>query len=203
MRYLLLLIVSLMPTLTMAQSEQQIIEQINASSAKVQSLECDFVQTKHLKMLNNSYVSSGKLYYSQPDMLRWEYTTPYSYIFIMNRDKVILKNQSRQDVIDVNRNKIFKDISRLMMESIKGELLNDNTLFERSIVAVKGGYIATLIPTQREMKQMWSKILLYFDAESFSVEKIEMYEKGGDSTSIELKGVKLNGAIESSIFNIQ
>lgn len=203
MRTLFILIASLLSCVAMAQNDTQIIEQISAASAKITTLECDFVQTKHLKILDNRLVSRGKMYYSQPDKLRWEYVTPYSYIFIMNQNQILLKNSTRADVIDVNQNKIFKDISRLMMNSIMGDMLKDNTTFEISMASTKGGYTATLIPIKREMKQMWTKLVLLFDAESLGVKRMEMHEKSGDCTIIELENVKINRAINSTIFNLQ
>lgn len=203
MRTLFILIASLLSCVAMAQNDTQIIEQISAASAKITTLECDFVQTKHLKILDNRLVSRGKMYYSQPDKLRWEYVTPYSYIFIMNQNQILLKNSTRTDVIDVNQNKIFKDISRLMMNSIMGDMLKDNTTFEISMASTKGGYTATLIPIKREMKQMWTKLVLLFDAESLGVKRMEMHEKSGDCTIIELENVKINRAINSTLFNLQ
>lgn len=203
MRTLFILIASLLSCVAMAQNDTQIIEQISAASAKITTLECDFVQTKHLKILDNRLVSHGKMYYSQPDKLRWEYVTPYSYIFIMNQNQILLKNSTRADVIDVNQNKIFKDISRLMMNSIMGDMLKDNTTFEISMASTKGGYTATLIPIKREMKQMWTKLVLLFDAESLGVKRMEMHEKSGDCTIIELENVKINRAINSTLFNLQ
>ena len=203
MRTLFILIASLLSCVAMAQNETQIIEQISAASAKITTLECDFVQTKHLKILDNRLVSRGKMYYSQPDKLRWEYVTPYSYIFIMNQNQILLKNSTRADVIDVNQNKIFKDVSRLMMNSIMGDMLKDNTTFEISMASTKGGYTATLIPIKREMKQMWTKLVLLFDAESLGVKRMEMHEKSGDCTIIELENVKINRAINSTLFNLQ
>lgn len=203
MRTLFILIASLLSCVAMAQNDTQIIEQISAASAKITTLECDFVQTKHLKILDNRLVSRGKMYYSQPDKLRWEYVTPYSYIFIMNQNQILLKNSTRADVIDVNQNKIFKDVSRLMMNSIMGDMLKDNTTFEISMASTKGGYTATLIPIKREMKQMWTKLVLLFDAESLGVKRMEMHEKSGDCTIIELENVKINRAINSTLFNLQ
>ena len=186
----------------MAQSEQEIIAKINAQSAKMKTLSCDFVQTKHMKMLNNKFVSKGKMHYWQPDKLRWEYLTPYSYTFLMNESKVLIKNNNRADIIDINQNKMFKEIARLMMNSIVGESLNNKRDFAVAIRESEKLYIATLTPLEREMKQMWSKILLYFDRTTLNVVKVEMVERAGDYTVIELKNVALNSEIKAEVFAI-
>jgi outer membrane lipoprotein carrier protein len=201
-RYILTLLVSLMSLAASAQSEQQIIDKINNNSAKIKTLSCDFVQTKQMKMLNNKFVSKGKMYYEQPNKLRWEYTTPYSYTFLMNDSKVLIKNNNRSDIIDINQNKMFKEIARLMMNSIVGESLNNRRTFDVAIVSNEKQYVATLTPLEREMKQMWSKIMLYFDKVTLGVVKVEMVERTGDKTTIELKNIVVNGTIKPGVFAI-
>ncbi len=201
-RYILTLLVSLMSLAASAQSEQQIIDKINNNSAKIKTLSCDFVQTKQMEMLNNKFVSKGKMYYEQPNKLRWEYTTPYSYTFLMNDSKVLIKNNNRSDIIDINQNKMFKEIARLMMNSIVGESLNNRRTFDVAIVSNDKQYVATLTPLEREMKQMWSKIMLYFDKVTLGVVKVEMVERTGDKTTIELKNIVVNGTIKPGVFAI-
>ena len=48
-------------TLSAQQSEQQIKKEIGQLAASMKTLQCDFVQTKHLKMLNDKMVSRGQM----------------------------------------------------------------------------------------------------------------------------------------------
>jgi len=203
MRNLLIyILLALMPIGAMAQNDNQIAEKISRNSSQLQTLECDFVQTKYLKILNNKMVSRGKMYYQQPDKLRWEYQSPYSYILIMNQNKVLIKNNTRTDVIDINQNKMFKEIGRLMMNSIVGGFLDDQHSFDISITLSDGIYIATLLPLNREMKQMWTKLVLYFDPISLGVTQVEMHEKTGDYTVIELLNSVTNQSITPKTFEL-
>ncbi len=203
MRNLLIyILLALMPIGAMAQNDNQIAEKISRNSSQLQTLECDFVQTKYLKILNNKMVSRGKMYYQQPDKLRWEYQSPYSYILIMNQNKVLIKNNTRTDVIDINQNKMFKEIGRLMMNSIVGGFLNDQHSFDISITLSDGIYIATLLPLNREMKQMWTKLVLYFVPIRWGVTQGEMREKTGDYTVIELLNSVTNQSITPKTFEL-
>ena len=84
-KFIVLLIFSLcISTQVSAQtlSETQIRQEINKVASQMKSMQCDFTQTKNLKMLNDKLVSKGKMYYQQSNKLRWEYVTPYAYIFL-------------------------------------------------------------------------------------------------------------------------
>ena len=205
-RLVLFLILSMsllcQPVLAQKVTQGQVKQQISQAAAAIKSMQCDFVQTKQLKMLNDKVVSKGKMYYLQNDKLRWEYSSPYKYIFILNGSKVQLKNDKRNDVIDVEKNKVFKEIARIMMSSVVGDCLNDTRSFKTTIADAKTHWLATLVPQRREMKQMFNSIKLYFDKKRLMVTRVEVIEKNGDKTIIELKNVKTNGQIASSIFAV-
>ena len=183
-------------------SEAQIRTKINQAASQLQTLQCDFVQTKHLKMLNDKLVSHGKMYYKKSDKLRWEYTTPYHYIFILNGSRVLLKNEKRNDIIDVNQNKVFKEIARLMMNSVVGKSLSDSRDFSSKISSSNSELIATLTPMRKDLKQMFKEITLYFSKSTSLVYKVILVEKNGDKTVIELKNAKKNEPVNTNVFNV-
>ena len=184
-------------------SEVQIRQKIAAAAQAMTSLQCDFVQTKQLKMLNDKMVSEGRMYYSQKDKLRWEYVKPYQYIFIMNGDRVLLKNKERSDVIDVRQNKIFREIARIMMSSVVGDCLSDDRTFKTSISTAGGQWVATLLPQRKDMKQMFQKIILHFDQRQATVSRVELVEKNGDQTTIDLKNIRKNETIAPRTFAVE
>ncbi len=183
-------------------NEVQVKQQIGAVASSLRSMQCDFVQTKYLKMLNDKMVSKGKMYYQQSDKLRWEYTSPYTYTFVLNGSKVLLNKGTRSDVINVNQSKFFKEIARIMMNSVVGKCLSDEKDFKVTLTGSSAEYVATLYPQQKQMKQMFQTIILHFDRQKSTVSKVELVEKKGDRTVIELKNVKTNGAINAKVFSI-
>lgn len=189
------------PALAQKVTQSQVKQQISQAASKLKSMQCDFVQTKHLKMLNDKVVSKGKMYYQQSDKLRWEYVSPYKYTFILNGSKVQLKNSKRNDVIDVEKNKLFKEIARIMMSSVVGNCMNDKS-FKVTISDGKTEWIATMVPQRREMKQMFQTIKLHFNKQNSMVSMVELIEKNGDKTVIELKNIKTNVAIAPNIFSV-
>lgn len=183
-------------------NEAKVKQQINAVASKMKTMQCDFVQTKYLKMLNDKMVSRGKMYYQQNNKLRWEYTSPYTYTFVLNGSKVLISKGKRNDVINVNQSKFFKEIARIMMNSVVGKCLTDSKDFKVSLTGASAEYVATLYPQQKQMKQMFQKIILHFNKQNSTVSKVELIEKKGDRTIIELKNVKSNAPINAKVFGI-
>lgn len=183
-------------------NEAQLKRQINALALKMKSMQCDFVQTKYIKMLNYNMVSRGKMFYQQGNKLRWEYTSPYTYAFVLNGQKVLISRGKRSDVININQSKMFKEIARIMMNSVVGKCLMDTKDFKSSITDASTEYIATLYPQQKQMRQMFQKIVLRFNKHSSMVSTVELVEKKGDKTVIVLKNVKTNVPIYAKVFSI-
>ena len=183
-------------------NEAKVKQQINAVASKMKTMQCDFVQTKYLKMLNDKMVSRGKMYYQQSNKLRWEYTFPYTYTFVLNGSKVLISKGKRSDVINVNQSKFFKEIARIMMNSVVGKCLTDSKDFKVGLTGASAEYVATLYPQQKQMKQMFQKIILHFNKQKSTVSKVELIEKKGDRTIIELKNVKSNAPINAKVFGI-
>lgn len=184
-------------------NDAQIRQKINRAASALKSMQCDFVQTKSLRMLNDKMVSKGKMYYQKSDKLRWEYTTPYTYTFILSGDKVLLKNQNRNDIIDVNKNKLFKSIAQIMMNSVVGNCITDDKNFKTSLATTQTEWVATLQPLRKDMKQMFQKIILHFNKQKSMVSSVELIEKAGDKTLIELKNIKTNESIPAGMFVVR
>ena len=183
--------------------DAQIRQKIAVAAQTMTSMQCDFVQTKQLKMLNDKMVSEGRMYYSQKDKLRWEYVKPYQYTFIMNGDRVLLKNRERSDVIDVRQNKLFREIANIMLNSVVGNCLSDDRTFKTSISTTGGEWVATLLPQRKDMKQMFQKIILHFDQRQATVSRVELVEKNGDQTTIDLKNIRKNETIAPRTFAVE
>lgn len=199
---LCLMLVGLVAAQAQKGADAKVIQQINAVASRMKTMQCDFVQTKHMKMLNDKMVSHGKMYYQQSDKLRWEYTSPYTYTFVLNGSRVMLGKGKRSDVINVNQSKFFKEIARIMMNSVIGKCLTDKRDFSTSIATTGTERIATLVPQRKEMRQMFQKIVLHFSKAKMMVSTVELVEKKGDRTVIQLKNVKTNSSINAKVFSI-
>lgn len=193
---------AVMPCRITADDESEARAQINATAASISTMRCDFVQTKHVAMLNDVIVSRGKMCYDCSVRLRWEYVTPYSYLFVINQSRVLIGREGRSDVIDINQSKVFKEIARMMMSSVMGNCIDNDRDFATVITSTAAEWKAILTPKRGSMKQLFSQIVIHFNRQKGIVSKIEMVELGGDRTEIELSNVEINVKIDESVFSI-
>lgn len=182
--------------------KKEVIARLNKASAGIRTMSCGFTQTKHLSLLSDKMVSEGRMYYRQPDRLRWEYTSPYSYQFVFNGGKAYVGGNKRKDVIDTKSNRLFREIASIMMSTVTGKALSDSGSFTVDVADEKSQWAVTLIPRKKELRNMFRKIVLHFGKEDNIISGITLYEKNNDRTHIRLRGLSTNGKINESMFAI-
>ena len=182
------------------EKSDKMIAEISAATASYKTISCDFVQNKTVSLLNDVMKSEGKMTYKQSDKLKWEYVSPYEYMFVLNGAKVTIKNTKNTTVVDVKSSKMFQEIARIMMNSVTGSCLKDKTDFD--VVMYDEGKLwhAKLTPLKKELKQMFSTVNLYFDSAKKTVAAIEIKESNGDATRIDINNIRLNVPVDEATF---
>ena len=56
---------------------------------------------------------------------------------------------------------------------------------------------------RKELKQLWDRLVLHFDVANQVVSTVEMYEKNGDHTIIQMQDVVVNKPVDAKIFNVE
>ena len=209
MRKILLscLLVFLSPCLPMmgqtkltAEQQKQIVEKIDKASSAMKTMQCDFTQTKRMKMLSKDMQSKGVMYFKRPDKLRWQYTSPYDYTFIMNGDKVQIKSMKSTKNIDVQQNKMFRQITNIILSSITGGTLRTSADFTVELWQQDKSYFVKLYPMKKELKQLYQYLEIWFDPALTKVSTVKMMEKTGDMTIVNLLNTKYGVTINEKMF---
>jgi outer membrane lipoprotein-sorting protein len=196
----------LVPFVGMAQQPdlktiERIKEGVGQAAQQTETIISDFIQVKDLSMLDDQLHSSGKFYFKKRQNLRWEYTHPFSYIIVLQEDKVSIRDDKKTNTIQTANNPVFQEINRIIIGSVRGTLLDDPD-FAVVYDGNKEYYKISLIPTQSHLKEILDKIILYFNRNTFLVDKLQMVENGGDQTTITFIKKRINQPIDDELFII-
>lgn len=172
-----------------------------AKSTAMNTLKSDFVQEKNISMLNKKLISNGSFVFKKANKLRMEYAKPYPYIFVMNEDQIIIKNDQKKTNVSVNSNKMFKMISQLTIDCVTGNILNSKD-FDIKISENTKVYFLVLKPNQKMIKSLFTEIDLLVDKSDFTVNRIDLKETSGDSTTLIFSNKKINTPVSDEVFNV-
>jgi outer membrane lipoprotein-sorting protein len=199
-------LILLLPFMTLSQNVYKPMKDTTAFQKKIDimakstnTIESDFVQVKDLSALTEKVTSKGHFCFKKENLLRWEYSTPYKYMIVINKNNILIKDETKVTHYDMNSNKIFKEINDLMIASVQGNILKTGK-FRIVYMESDHDYKLELYPLIKGMKESLKKINMYFDKGVTSVIKIEMDEPTGDTTIIDFTNKVLNGTIADSKF---
>jgi outer membrane lipoprotein-sorting protein len=173
----------------------------SAATLKTASIKSDFVQEKNLSMLSEKISSKGKFWYKKESRVRMEYTTPYVYLMILNKDKVYVKDGQKENKISTKSNKLFQQINKIMIDCMQGTALN-NPDFKTKVFENKNSSLIELTPITKGLKDLFKTITVIADKKDFSVTSILMQELSGDNTLIRFTNKELNATIADNLFTI-
>lgn len=193
--------VSAQKAMTAAEQEQAIAD-ISKAAQSIQTLQCDFVQTKTLSILNDKMVSNGTMAFARPSKLRWNYTAPYDYTFIITDDKVLIGKGKQRNSIDLKSSQVFQEIARMIAGSITGKCLTQTKDFAVTMQSDANNYIAFLTPKDKRLKKMFKSIKLTFDRKANAMSKVELTEMSSDVTTITFQNVRQNQQLGATTFTL-
>lgn len=177
--------------------EDEIIDRIVAQCASMKSMKCDFRQVSTVPLMDEPQVSSGKMLYRQPSSLKWVYTEPFIYSITFDNDNISVDTGQGQTEIGSDASRMFKGLAGIVLGCMSGENLKDKRLFQTTVTELDNEWVAVLVPQRREMKRVFSEIVMVFDPATSLLKRLDMKDQNGGSTAIEISNVSINGGYEA------
>ena len=173
-------------------------DQIKNAAGQVNTVKCDFVQEKHMKILTNPLVSKGVLYFKVPGSLRWEYMSPVRSILLMHNGKTkrfIMRKDGFVEDSSANLQAMGFVLKEITMW-LNGRF-DENPQFTATL---KAGHKILLLPKEKSLSMMIQKIELMLSNTPGIIKSVKIYESDNSFTKLFFKKSILNGKIDDSMF---
>jgi outer membrane lipoprotein-sorting protein len=178
-------------------------EKLISMSARVGTIESDFVQEKHLSVLSNNIVSKGHFCFKKEDNIRWEYLQPYKYLIILAKGQIYIKEEKNEKHYDMQSNKMFQEMNKFISGCIQGDILKNDKEYAINYFEDDRSYFVSLVPNAESMRKMLNEVQIWFNRTDLTVSRITMVESGGDYTKIDFTNKKLNTEIPLEKFSFR
>lgn len=184
----------------MSMNEQKMFKsKVIAQANNTQSMLSDFIQKKHLSILDNTIVSEGKLAFKSQNLVKWEYIKPYKNTAIFKDDKLYVTSEGKKETLNLKSNTLFKSLNSLIVNSIKGDMFDDNQ-FDISYFITDTTYLIHFLPKDKKIRRFITEFELKFSKTTTEVEEIKLIEPNDDYTTITFKDKQLNTKISDQTF---
>ena len=172
------------------------------SNASVQTISSDFTQVKNLSMLAEKIKSKGKFYFKKEDKARIEYTSPFSYLLVMNGGQLLVKDEQKTSKVNTKNSKTMQSVNRIMIDCMKGTVFQ-NPDFNTSSYESQDAYLLSMAPVTETMKKMFRQIDVFMGKKGLDVQRVVMTEQGGDLTEMSFTNTLHNIALNDALFKVK
>lgn len=175
---------------------QSLLAKVQTSYNGVASLRADFDQESYMAALEMGESSSGKMWFSKPGKMRWDYTFPEEQTFTVREKTLWLYQKNENQVlIDDFRNVLITDLPVAFLMGI-GDLTKDFKFLKGC--ETPDGIVVELSPKSQEKLQGFS---LLIDTGSSLPIGAKVTDVGGNITSIRLSKLETVSKVEDNIYD--
>jgi outer membrane lipoprotein-sorting protein len=175
---------------------------LSKANSTVKTISSDFSQTKNMTLLSEKIKSKGKFYFMKEDKVRIEYTSPYTYLLVMNKGQILVKDEQKTSKISTRNSKTTQSVNRIMMDCMRGTVLS-NPDFKATVYENSVSYLVSLSPNTADMKKMFQDIEVYLSKGNFDVNRLVMKENGGDLTDMLFTNTLHNTGLNENLFKVK
>jgi outer membrane lipoprotein-sorting protein len=168
-------------------------------SSKISTITSGFKQEKVLSALTEKITSTGNFRFKRSSKVRLEYTKPFTFLMIMNGDKMIVRDDQKENRVNIRSNKLFQQINRIMIDCIQGSILESKD-FNTRVFENDKNYLLEMTPVGKTLKDFFETIVLVVHKTDYSVHSIKMNEPLGDYTTITFTDKRINDQIPDEAF---
>ena len=168
-----------------------------AKNKTIKTMQTAFTQRKHLEFMANDIETKGKMFFSAPDRLNWQYTTPYQYQIVFQKDQIKVNDAGKVSQMKAD-NKIFKKINSLIVSTVSGNMF-DQKEFSVTLYNEGKDTKAQLQPKDKTLLKYIKEIHLFFSSDA-SVDRVKLIEPTDDYTEITFTHKQFNTPIDDSVF---
>jgi outer membrane lipoprotein-sorting protein len=180
-------------------STESCLRAIETAQARTQTISARFTQTKHLSLLDEPLVSTGRFVFKRPDRMRLEVESPRAAtILIKGREITIpgIPEADRQQLAMTPMASMFSALGAMFGGS--AEALQQH--FRVAAVAASDGIEVTLTPTVPEWQRLFTTIRLRFTGPDLVMSAMRFDDPLGDRLEIVMSDVQRNEDVPDALF---
>lgn len=166
------------------------VDELKAKQADIKTVSARFMQEKHTKLLTKPIRSSGRFFYKQPDMIRWEYSGSVNMQVIYNGKELWLYYPELKEADRLNGMPQYSSLMHFDVSSLAGD-------YAISARKDKNVSLLSLVP---KIKGPVRQIEMEFPGQSSFPRMIKLTDSNNEETVIIFSDVQLNTVIQDNTF---
>lgn len=177
---------------------KEFLAKLKQTAAATKSIKADFTEEKFVSYLKEQQKSTGIFYYERENKMRWEKEKPSPYIFLVNNDKVKIKEDKKEKDVS-SFNQAMGRIKEMMITLINGEF-NESKAYTPVYFQNDNIYLIKLVPKNKRLASIFDYIQLTINKETMRLKELAFFEKSGDKSVMKFFNDKINEDLNDKLF---
>lgn len=175
------------------------LKAIDAAQADTRSVSARFTQTKHLSLLDEPLVSTGRFVFKRPDRMRLEIESPRPATILINGREISIpgiSDSDKQQLAMTPMAAMFAELGAMF----GGSAAALGQHFRVGATAADGAIDVTLTPTLPAWQRLYRTIELRFAGPDLVISSMRLDDALGDRLDIVMSDVQRNQDVPDSLF---
>jgi outer membrane lipoprotein-sorting protein len=180
--------------------------EIKAAAAKVNTIESNFSQVKHVGGMTRDLSSTGIFRYKKNNRVRFDYTLPFKYQLVVNGNKVKMSSNGKSKVYNASANPAMSEAASMLSACMTGDLQTLKTKYNLAYYQSNNEYEIRVTP--KTANAMMQSITLHMRKTDKMLTRMRIMEKTkpgkkeSDYTEYKFTNEKQNSALADALFAI-
>ncbi len=145
--------------------------------------------------------ASGKLFYSRPRQMRWEYEKPEEQVFVANNQSAWLYVRADNQITLFDADRLFSSpLARTFFDGAIG-LKNHFDVTLESSRSTRNSAVLKLVPKQEDPS--FQLIYLWIDLQSYRISRAESHDIIGNTNEITIESLTPHSSLDPSLFQLE
>ncbi len=187
-------------------AQLQVVKKWIAHRSSVTSVHASFVQERHLKALKRPIISTGKLWFKEQRLFRWEIGSPAESIAISKNGTFLMVRPIKKSAEIHSDEGIQKNRRSPALMFLKAGFPNDYNEFIKMFTVTDvtrrdGHFVVSLKVNDRRTSLALRKIIFEMNSKTYITESMEMRFRDTSSIKTRFKDVHENGNFSDDLFD--
>ncbi len=171
---------------------------ISRNAGRLKSVQADFTQETHLKILARPLISKGIFIFQAPNSLRWEYRSPIRSLMLMHDGRI--RKYIQQDGRLIEEHGAGLASMQIVLQEIthwlKGRFNADPTFK----VKLEEDNRVIFTPRNKAIAKLINRIVLKLSDQPSLMDSVTIYEGPASFTRLTFSKAKINQVVKASLF---
>lgn len=173
----------------------RVLDGIQAFYADARDLKASFTQTYTYKVYGRTQVSSGRVFFKKPRMMRWDYKAPVAKVFVADGKTLWVYEPEENQAF---RRDLASSQLPVALTFMSGEGRLADEFDARLVQSPADVYAVELIPKRHAGD--YKSLLLKVDRQTFAVKASTVVDPVGNTNQVVFSDVQTNAGLADSAF---